>query len=117
MSYIARCHPLCGWLRLQPQDYARTMQELLKQRDDYLLIKPDHSGPAPGYCAWVWDVELPQLANNPYYAAQIEQQVQELLAESATVEAEISPQAAALQQRLDRLNEQIDVLEAAIGHD
>ena len=117
MSYIARCHPLCGWLRLQPGDYNRTMQELLKQRDDYLLIKPDHSGPAPGYIQWVWDLELPQLALRPYYAAQIEQQVQELLVESATVEAEISPAAAALQQRLDRLNEQIDVLEAAIGHD
>ena len=117
MSYIARCHPLCGWLRLQPGDYNRTMQELLKQRDDYLLIKPDHSGPAPGYMQWVWDLELPQLALRPYYAAQIEQQVQELLVESATVEAEISPQAAALQQRLDRLNEQIDALEAAIGHD
>ena len=117
MSYIARCHPLCGWLRLQPGDYNRTMQELLKQRDDYLLIKPDHSGPAPGYCAWVWDVELPQLALRPYYAAQIEQQVQELLLESATVESQIAPEAAALQQRLDRLNEQVDVLEAAIGHD
>ena len=117
MSYIARCHPLCGWLRLQPGDYNRTMQELLKQRDDYLLIKPDHSGPAPGYMQWVWNFELPQLAKNPYYSRQIEQQVQELLVESATVEAEISPQAAALQQRLDRLNEQIDVLEAAIGHD
>ena len=117
MSYIARCHPLCGWLRLQPGDYNRTMQELLKQRDDYLLIKPDHSGPSPGYMQWVWDLELPQLALRPYYAAQIEQQVQELLVESATVEAEISPQAAALQQRLDRLNEQIDALEAAIGHD
>jgi len=117
MSYIARCHPLCGWLRLQPGDYNRTMQELLKQRDDYLLIKPDHSGPAPGYCAWVWSVELPQLARRPYYAAQIESQVQELLVESATVEAEISPQAAALQRRLDELALQVDVLEAAIGHD
>jgi hypothetical protein len=47
---------------------------------------------------WVWDVELPQLAKNPYYSRQIEQQVQELLLESATVEAEISPQAAALQR-------------------
>ena len=117
MSYIARCHPLCGWLRLQPGDYNRTMQELLKQRDDYLLIKPDHSGPAPGYIQWVWDVELPQLALRPYYAAQIESQVQELLVESATVEAEISPAAAALQRRLDELALQVDVLEAAIGHD
>ena len=117
MSYIARCHPLCGWLRLQPGDYNRTMQELLRQRDDYLLIKPDHSGPAPGYCSWVWDFELPQLARNPYYSRQIEQQVQELLLESATVEAEISPQAAALQRRLDELALQVDVLEAAIGHD
>ena len=117
MSYISKSHPLCGWLRLQPGDYNRTMQELLKQRDDYLLIKPDHSGPAPGYCAWVWSVELPQLARRPYYAAQIESQVQELLVESATVEAEISPQAAALQRRLDELALQVDVLEAAIGHD
>ena len=93
------------------------MQELLRQRDDYLLIKPDHSGPAPGYIEWVWDVELPQLANNPYYAAQIEQQVQELLVESATVESQIAPEAAALQRRLDLLNEQVDALEAAIGHD
>ena len=93
------------------------MQELLKQRDDYLLIKPDHSGPAPGYMQWVWDVELPQLANNPYYSRQIEQQVQELLVESATVESQIAPEAAALQQRLDRLNEQVDTLESIIGHD
>ena len=93
------------------------MQELLKQRDDYLLIKPDHSGPAPGYMQWVWNFELPQLAKNPYYSRQIEQQVQELLVESATVEAEISPQAAALQRRLDELALQVDVLEAAIGHD
>ena len=117
MSYISKSHPLCGWLRLQPQDYARTMEQLLKQRDDYLLIKPDHSGPAPGYCAWVWDVELPQLARRPYYAAQIEQQIQELLQQAASVEAEISPQAAALQQRLDYLATQVDILEAAIGHD
>ena len=41
------------------------MQELLKQRDDYLLINPDHSGPAPGYMQWVWNVELPQLAPAP----------------------------------------------------
>ena len=117
MSYIARCHPLCGWLRLQPGDYNRTMQELLKQRDDYLLTNPAHSGPAPGYCAWVWNVELPSLALRPYYAAQIEQQVQELLVESATVESQITPAAAALQRRLDLLNEQVDALEAAIGHD
>jgi hypothetical protein len=93
------------------------MEELLKQRDDYLLIKPDHSGPAPGYCAWVWDVELPQLALRPYYAAQIEQQIQELLQQASAVEAEITPAGAALQRRLDELALQVDVLEAAIGHD
>ena len=53
----------------------------------------------------------------PDVRLQVEQQIQELLQQAATVEAEITPAAAALQRRLDELALQVDVLEAAIGHD
>ena len=78
MSYISRCHPLCGWLRLQKQDYARTMAQLLRARDEYQLTNPAHSGPAPAYCDWVWDTELPSLAANPFYGEQFAKRVGDL---------------------------------------
>ena len=117
MSYIARCHPLCGWLRLQPQDYARTMEQLLKQRDDYLLIKPDHSGPAPGYMQWVWDVELPQLANNPYYAAQIIERVGDLELSSSQLSDAIEAAVGNKLAELQSVDSEADKLRAAGGLD
>jgi len=48
---------------------------------------------------------------------QVEAHIQELLQQAATVEAEISPQAAALQQRLDEITAKVDILETIIGHD
>ncbi len=57
----------------------------------------------------------------PLYASwvrlQVSQQIQELLQQAATVEAEITPQAAALQHRLDAICAQVDILEEAMGHD
>jgi len=47
----------------------------------------------------------------------VERQNKELLQQAATVEAEISPAAGALQKRFDELAFQEDVLEEAIGHD
>ena len=48
---------------------------------------------------------------------QDEAKLERALRQAATVESQIAPEAAALQQRLDELALQVDVLEAAIGHD
>ncbi len=61
--------------------------------------------------------ELPRLCIRPDVRLQVEQQVLELLKETAAVEGQIAPEAAALQQRLDAICEQVDILEAAMGHD
>ena len=71
----------------------------------------------PAAIKWFYDEELPRLCMRPDVKLQIEQHIQELLQQSAVIEAEISPQAAALQQRLDDLAAQVDTLEAIIGHD
>ena len=54
---------------------------------------------------------------HPEVRAQVEQHVEELLQQAAAIESEITPQAAALQQRLDDLAAQVDILESIIGHD
>jgi hypothetical protein len=75
------------------------------------------SGMPPAAIEWFYSEELPRLCMRPDVRLQVEQQIQELLQQAATVEAEISPQAAALQRRLDELALQVDVLEEALGHD
>ena len=60
-AHEVAAHPLLTWLRLEPRDYSRSLDQLLVQRDRYLQIEPGHSGPAPGFIEWVWQTEVPQL--------------------------------------------------------
>ena len=117
MSYISRCHPLCGWLRLQKQDYARTMAQLLRARDEYQLTNPAHSGPAPAYCDWVFDTELPQLASNPFYAAQIIQRVGDLEVSSGQLSNSIELAVGNKLAQLQEVDSEADKLRAAAGID
>jgi len=112
---ISRKHPVANWLRLPAHETRRALEKVLDIRDK--SDNPLASGLPPAAIEWFYGEELPRLCARPDVRLQVEQQIQELLQQAATVEAEISPQAAALQQRLDYLATQVDILEAAIGHD
>lgn len=115
MGYLAKKHPVANWLRLPAHETRRALDKVLEFRDK--ASDPNASGMPPAAIEWFFNEELPRLALRPDVRLQIEQHVQELLQQSAVIEAEITPQAAALQQRLDDLAEQVDILESVIGHD
>ena len=115
MATIARMHPCANWLRLPPHETRRALDKVLDLRDK--SADPTASGLPPEAIEWFYNEELPRLCARPDVRVQVEQQIQELLQQAATIEAEISPAAAALQRRLDELALQVDVLEEAIGHD
>ncbi len=115
MVSIARMHPVANWLRLPAHETRRALDKVLDFRDK--SENPMESGMPVAAIAWFYSEELPRLCTRPDVRLQVEQQIQELLQQAATVEAEISPQAAALQQRLDAICEQVDILETIIGHD
>ena len=112
---ISRKHPVANWLLLPAHETRRALDKVLDFRDKQ--ADPNASGMPPAALAWFYSEELPRLALRPDVRLQVEQHIQELLQQAAVIEAEISPQAAALQRRLDDLAAQVDVLEAAIGHD
>lgn len=112
---ISRMHPVANWLRLPPGDCRRALDKVLDFRDQ--SNDPMASGMPPAAIEWFYETELPRLCLRPDVRLQVEQRIQELLQQAATVEAEISPAAAALQQRLDYLATQVDILESMIGHD
>ena len=115
MASIAKMHPCANWLRLPAHETRRALDKVLDFRDKQ--ADPNASGMPPAALDWFFAEELPRLCMRPDVRLQVEQQIQELLQQAASVEAEISPKAAALQQRLDYLATQVDILEAAIGHD
>ena len=115
MASIAKMHPCANWLRLPAHETRRALDKVLDFRDKQ--ADPNASGMPPAALDWFFSEELPRLCMRPDVRAQTEAHVEELLREAASVEAEITPQAAALQQRLDYLATQVDILEAAIGHD
>ena len=115
MASIAKMHPCANWLRLPAHETRRALDKVLDFRDKQ--SDPNASGMPPEALDWFYDEELPRLCMRPDVRLQVEQHIQELLQQAATVESQIAPEAAALQQRLDYLAAQVDVLEAAIGHD
>ena len=115
MGYLAKMHPVANWLRLPAHETRRALDKVLDFRDK--SSDPNASGMPPAAIEWFYGEELPRLCMRPDVRLQVEQQIQELLQQAATVEAEITPAAAALQQRLDDLAEQVDILESIIGHD
>jgi len=112
---ISRMHPVANWLRLPASETRRALDKVLDFRDK--AADPNASGLPEAAVAWFYSEELPRLCMRPDVRVQVEQQIQELLQQAATVEAEITPAAAALQQRLDEITAKVDILETIIGHD
>ena len=115
MASIAKMHPCANWLRLPAHEPRRALDKVLDFRDKQ--SDPNASGMPPAALDWFYDEELPRLCMRQDVRIQVEQHIQELLQQAATVESQIAPEAAALQQRLDAIALQVDILEAAIGHD
>ena len=115
MTSIARMHPVANWLRLPAHETRRALDKVLDFRDK--SADPTASGLPEAAVEWFYAEELPRLCTRPDVQVQVEAHIQELLQQAATVEAEITPQAAALQQRLDEITAKVDILETIIGHD
>ena len=112
---ISRKHPVANWLLLSPVECRRALDKVLDFRDKQ--ADPNASGLPPAAVEWFYGEELPRLCMRPDVRLQVEQRIQELLQQASAVEAEIAPEAAALQRRLDDLAAQVDILESIVGHD
>jgi hypothetical protein len=109
---VAKCHPQLGWLRLEAAEYSRSLDRLLAERD--ALADPSHSGAAPAYLDWVWRTELPALAANTRYRAQIEAQVTSLQTLSQDLAEMIEVKSGSLQREKAEADEQVSQLQTLL---
>ena len=85
---LSRPHPCLGWLYVNPGDSRRLYDRLCSFRDAELEKDPTFSGMPQAFIDWTWHTWLP--ANLHRYQAQVEKHVRYL------------------DQKLGRLNEQLE---------
>lgn len=102
MSRLCKKHPIAGWLSLAQQDYRRTFDRLIQERD--LLNDPSHSEPAPGYVRWVWATELPGLVRIPFYERQFREHIEILDERIEALSERVEHLAGGLQREATRMS-------------
>jgi hypothetical protein len=109
---VSKSHPQLGWLRLEAADYSRSLDRLLAERD--ALADPTHSGPAPGYVDWMWREELPALAANARYRAQIKSHITYLQTLSQDLTEMIEVKVGSLLREKAEADEQVEQLQTLL---
>ena len=94
---LSRPHPCLGWLYVNPGDTHRLYDRLCSFRDAELEKDPTFSGMPQAFIDWTWHTWLP--ANLHRYQAQVEKHVRYL------------------DQKLGRLNEQLEQVAGGVLDD
>ena len=109
---VGRAHPTLGWLRLAGADYAIALDRLLLERDRD--SDQQRTGPAPAFRAWVWDEQMPALAQKDGYRVQIEARRSELQAKRSALSTQIQKATADLTAEVAAVDLELAHLEGVL---
>ena len=108
---VSKAHPVANWLRVDAGVYSKSLDHVLRDRDDQLMSDPQASGLPPASVEWFWQEQLPRLCCKPEILSQVEQRKAELaakrdaLAEKVSrAEREVAAERADLDSELELLN-------------
>ena len=90
-------HPVCNWLRCVDHDYQRSMDQVLRHRDEAQAVDPTQSGLPEASVSWFWQTQLPELIKQERYRHQCEQHAENLQLALLAIESDINRQTEALQ--------------------
>ena len=93
---LSRSHHLVGWLHLQPRDYQKTFDRLIQFRDQE--ADESQTGFPENFINWVWQEQMPQLAQVPFYRHQIEEEAARKDRKIQSLQREIKQLAGTLQE-------------------
>ena len=74
---IARNHPIFNWIRCKGMLFHDTLNKVRSDAEEYAKTNPTFSGITPATKTWGWN-QLKKLAEDDYYAGQIEVRIKEL---------------------------------------
>ena len=111
---VSKAHPVANWLRVDAGTYSKSLDHVLRDRDDQLMSDPQASGLPPASVEWFWQEQLPRLCCKPEILSQVEQRKAELAAKRddlidkiSRTEREVAAECSALDSELASLNQAI----------
>lgn len=110
-------HPHGAYLYLAPGDWRHCLEKQITFRDAHLIEHPHYSGVVPAFARWVNEVQLPQLAANPWYRRQFSDRLERRRVDLERVMASISDGHAYKQAESDQISAEIAQLEELLSND
>lgn len=111
---VSKAHPIAGWLRVEARTYSHTLDRILRDRDQHLLVEPQHSGLPPASGEWFWSEQLPSLMADPKIRDQVLSRLAELAARRQEVEGQVRRQAGALLEQQAEIDAEMALLEQVL---
>lgn len=110
----SKAHPVAGWLRVDAGTYSRSLDQVLRHRDEQMLDDPHCSGLPPASREWFWSEQLPRLVNDPKIREQVLSRLGELSAKRQSIEDQIRQQAGALIEQQGEIDAELAMLEQVL---
>jgi hypothetical protein len=108
---MSRSHPVFGWLWLPRDEWSRTLDRCLQERDQ--LNDANHAGHPPAFVTWCRVVQMPELAKR--YRKQFDDRIESLQMLLANVQASIAGGRLDRQHEADQLSAEITWLSELVA--
>lgn len=93
---VSKAHPIAGWLRCDAGTYSRTLDQVLRHRDEQMALDPNCSGLPPASREWFWSTQLPALLADPKIHEQVHSRLGELATRRQAIDEQLHAQAGSL---------------------
>jgi len=111
---VSKAHPVAGWLRCDAGTYSRSLDQVLRHRDEQMATDPNCSGLPPASREWFWSTQLPALVNDPGIRDQVLARAAELSAMRQCIDHQVQQQAGALLAQQTEITAELALLEQVL---
>jgi hypothetical protein len=111
---VSKVHPVAGWLRCDAGTYSRSLDQVLRHRDEQMAADPNCSGLPPASREWFWSTQLPALVNDPKIRDQVLSRLGDLAAMQQAIDHQVQQQAGALLAQQAEITAELQLLQQVL---
>lgn len=111
---VSKAHPVAGWLRVDAGTYSRSLDQVLRHRDEQMAVNSQASGLPPASREWFWSTQLPALVNDPKIRDQVHSRLGELSASRQAIDDQIRRQASSLIEQQAEIDAEVALLKQVL---
>ena len=112
---VSKIHPVANWLRCDASLYSRSLDQVLRHRDEQMATDPSCSGLPTASRDWFWAEQLPRLVNDPQIRDQVHFRQCELAAMRQAIEGQLRQQAGALIDQQAEIDAELALIEQVLA--